>query len=55
MTLSKATTHYCKFQIVWQNTTRVGCAAAKCGDKLSSTFGSYYASTFFVVCNYDPA
>ncbi|KAL0062621.1 hypothetical protein AAF712_010555 [Marasmius tenuissimus] len=36
-------------QMVWKNTTMVGCAAAQCGDKL---FGSNFPSSMLVVCEY---
>ncbi len=39
-------------QIVWRNTTQVGCGAAYCTS--NSPFGSSFPTWTFVVCNYSP-
>ena len=41
-------------QVVWQNTTHVGCAGAVCS-QLDNTGWSGYDAYLFVVCNYGPA
>ena len=39
-------------QVVWRNTTRVGCARARC--TVNSPFGSSFPTWDFFVCNYEP-
>ena len=40
-------------QIVWKDTTKVGCATAYCGDSLGAPLGGVMAGyNWFTVCNY---
>jgi len=39
-------------QMVWRNTTQVGCASRDCSS--GSPFGSQFPNWTFVVCNYSP-